>query len=236
MIPLIKCDDLNFYYDKHQAVRNVSFSVYEGDYLCIVGENGSGKSTLLKGLLRLKSPSSGSILFNGIRQAQIGYLPQQNPVQHDFPASVFEVVLSGCLSTKGLKPFYGRKDKQKANENIEKLGIENLSKISYRDLSGGQQQRALLARALCATEKLLLLDEPVSGLDPVVTSELYQLIEKLNKEHGVTIIMISHDILSSIKYANVILHMDTSSIFFGTVNEYKETSIFKRMIGGNGND
>lgn len=236
MIPLIKCEDLNFYYDKHQAVRNVSFSVHEGDYLCIVGENGSGKSTLLKGLLGLKSPSSGSILFNGIKQAQIGYLPQQNPVQHDFPASVFEVVLSGCLSTKGLKPFYGRKDKQKANENIEKLGIENLSKISYRDLSGGQQQRVLLARALCATEKLLLLDEPVSGLDPVVTSELYQLIEKLNKEHGVTIIMISHDILSSIRYANVILHMDTSSRFFGSVKEYKETSVFKRMIGGDEND
>lgn len=233
---LIECKDLNFYYDKHQAARNVSFSVNEGDYLCIVGENGSGKSTLMKGLLGLKSPSSGSILFNEIKQAQIGYLPQQNPVQHDFPASVFEVVLSGCLSTKGLNPFYGRKDKQRASENMEKLGIENLSKISYRDLSGGQQQRVLLARALCATEKLLLLDEPVSGLDPVVTSELYQLIEKLNKEHGVTIIMISHDILSSVKYANVILHMDTSPRFFGPVNEYKETSVFKRMIGGNEND
>lgn len=233
---LIKCENLNFYYDKHQAVKNVSFSVNEGDYLCIVGENGSGKSTLLKGLLGLKSPSSGSISFSGIKQTQIGYLPQQNPVQQDFPASVFEVVLSGCLGSKGISPFYGRKDKQKARENIYKLGIENLSKTSYRDLSGGQQQRVLLARALCATEKLLLLDEPVSGLDPVVTSELYQLIEKLNKKHGVTIIMISHDILSSVKYANVILHMDTSSKFFGTVKEYKETKVFKRMIGGNEND
>ena len=230
---LIECIDLNFYYDNHQAVKDVSFSANEGDYLCVVGENGSGKSTLMKGLLGLRSPSSGSILFNGIKQTQIGYLPQQNPVQNDFPASVFEVVLSGCLGTKGLSPFYGRKDKQRANENIEKLGIEDLTKISYRDLSGGQQQRVLLARALCATEKLLLLDEPVSGLDPVVTSELYQLIEMLNKEQGVTIIMISHDILSAVKYANIILHMDTSLKFFGTVDEYKETSVFKRMTGGN---
>ncbi len=230
---LIECKGLNLHYDNHQAVKDVSFSVNEGDYLCIVGENGSGKSTLLKGLLGLRSPSSGSILFNGIRQTQIGYLPQQNPVQNDFPASVFEVVLSGCLGTKRLNPFYGRKDKQRANENIEKLGIGNLIKISYRDLSGGQQQRVLLARALCATEKLLLLDEPASGLDPVVTSELYQLIENLNKEQGVTIIMISHDILSAVKYANIILHMDTSLKFFGTVDEYKETSVFKRMIGGN---
>lgn len=232
---LIKCDELNFYYDKHQAVRSVSFSVNGGDYLSIVGENGSGKSTLLKGLLGLKSPSSGSILFNGIKQTQIGYLPQQNPVQHDFPASVFEVVLSGCLSSKGINPFYNKNDKQKAKDNIFKLGIERLIKTSYRDLSGGQQQRVLLARALCSTEKLLLLDEPVSGLDPVVTSELYQLIENLNKEHGVTIIMISHDILSSVKYANMILHMDTSSKFFGTVQDYKKTSVFKRMIGGNEN-
>lgn len=233
---LLECKNLNFYYDKHQAVKNVNFSVSKGDYLCIVGENGSGKSTLLKGLLGLKSPFSGSITFNGIKQTEIGYLPQQNPVQHDFPASVFEVVLSGCLSIKGLKPFYGRKDKQRANENMDKLGIKNLSKMSYRDLSGGQQQRVLLARALCATEKLLLLDEPASGLDPIVTLELYQLIDKLNKEHEITIIMISHDMLSSVKYANIILHLDTSLKFFGSVSEYKETSIFKRMIGGNEND
>lgn len=236
MTTLIKCEDLSFYYDRHQAVKNVSFSVNEGDYLCIVGENGSGKSTLLKGILGLKSPSSGLISFSGINQRQIGYLPQQNPVQHDFPASVFEVVLSGCISKKRLNPFYNKKDKQRVNENMEKLGIENLSKASYRDLSGGQQQRVLLARALCATEKLLLLDEPASGLDPVVTLELYQLIRKLNQEQGVTIIMISHDILSSVKFANVILHMDTSSKFFGSVTDYKETSVFKRMIGGNEND
>ncbi len=235
MTPLIKCENLNFYYEKHPAVKNVSFSVYEGDYLCIVGENGSGKSTLLKGLLGLKSPSSGAVLFNGIKQTQIGYLPQQSHIQNDFPASVLEVVLSGCLGSKGLMPFYSRNDRQKAYANIEKLGIERLSKISYRDLSGGQQQRVLLARALCATEKLLLLDEPVSGLDPVVTSELYQLIKKLNTEQGVTVIMISHDILSSVKYANVILHMDTSSRFFGPVTEYKQTTVFKQMIGGNEN-
>ena len=236
MTELVKCESLNFHYDKHQAVKDISFSVHEGDYLCIVGENGSGKTTLLKGILGLKSPSSGLISFNGVKQRQIGYLPQQNQVQHDFPASVFEVVLSGCISKTGLKPFYNKKDKQRAKENMDKLGIGNLAKISYRDLSGGQQQRVLLARALCATEKLLLLDEPASGLDPVVTLELYQLIRKLNQEQGVTIIMISHDILGSVKFANVILHMDTSSKFFGSVTEYKETPVFKRMIGGNEND
>ncbi|WP_313343960.1 metal ABC transporter ATP-binding protein [Sedimentibacter sp.] len=236
MTTLIRCENLNFYYDRHQAVKDVSFCVNEGDYLSIVGENGSGKSTLMKGLLGLKSPSSGEISFNGIKQTQIGYLPQQNPVKFDFPASVYEVVLSGCLSSRGLKPFYGRKDKLKVVENMEKLGISSLSKTSYRDLSGGQQQRILLARALCATEKLLLLDEPVAGLDPLVTSELYQLIEKLNKDYGVTIIMISHDILSAVKYSNIILHMNTSSLFFGPVTEYKETAVYKRMIGGNEND
>ena len=236
MANLIKCENLNFYYERHHAVKDVSFDVNEGDYLSIVGENGSGKSTLMKGLLGLKSPSSGEILFNGIKQNQIGYLPQHNPVKFDFPASVYEVVLSGCLSSKGLSPFYGKKDKKKTLENMDKLGIRNLSKTSYRDLSGGQQQRVLLARALCATEKLLLLDEPVSGLDPLVTAELYQLIDRLNKDYGVTIIMISHDILSAVKYSNVILHMNTSSLFFGDVTKYKETAVYKRMIGGNEND
>ena len=236
MVNLIRCENLNFYYERHHAVKDVSFDVNEGDYLSIVGENGSGKSTLMKGLLGLKSPSSGEILFNGIKQNQIGYLPQQNPVKFDFPASVYEVVLSGCLSSKGLSPFYGRKDKKKTLENMDRLGIRNLSKSSYRDLSGGQQQTVLLARALCATEKLLLLDEPVSGLDPLVTAELYQLIDRLNKDYGVTIIMISHDILSAVKYSNVILHMNTSSLFFGDVAKYKETAVYKRMIGGNEND
>lgn len=236
MTNLIRCENLNFYYDRHQAVKDVSFDVNEGDYLSVVGENGSGKSTLMKGLLGLKSPSSGEISFNGIKQNQIGYLPQQNPVKFDFPASVYEVILSGCLSSRGLRPFYSRKDKLKVSENMERLGICSLSKTSYRDLSGGQQQRVLLARALCATEKLLLLDEPVSGLDPLVTAELYQLIEKLNKDYGVTIIMISHDILSAVKYSNTILHMNKSSLFFGSVKEYKETAVYRRMIGGNEND
>ncbi len=236
MTPLIKCEHLNFFYDRHQAVRDVSFTVHDGDYLCIVGENGSGKSTLLKGLLGLIAPSSGSVSFNGIKHTQMGYLPQQTHVQKDFPASVFEVVLSGCLNSKGMNPFYSRKFKQRAYENMEKLRIEKLAKMSYRDLSGGQQQRALLARALCATDKLLLLDEPASGLDPIVTSEFLRIIDELNKEHGVNIIMISHDILSAIKYAGVILHMDTSAKFYGPVQEYKETSLFKRMIGGAEND
>lgn len=236
MEKLIVCKNVSINYDAQKAVKDVSFSVCNGDYLSIVGENGSGKSTLIKAILGLIKPSSGFIDFKNIEQTEIGYLPQQTVVQRDFPSSVFEVVLSGCLNQKGLRPFFLNDDKIRARENIKLLGIEKLSKKSYRDLSGGQQQRVLLARALCATKKLILLDEPVSGLDPVVTSELYQVIEKLNKDHGVTIIIVSHDIISTIKYSNIILHMDKSCKFYGTVEEYKKTSSFLRMIGDERND
>lgn len=219
-------------YDSQVAVKDASFTVSEGDYLCIVGENGSGKSTLVKGILGLMSPSSGSITYSGIHPTEIGYLPQQTIIQRDFPASVMEVVLSGCIARKGLWPFYSSNDKGRAAEHIRKLGISQLSQKSYRDLSGGQQQRVLLARALCATEKLLLLDEPVAGLDPLVTAEFYHLIEELNHNHGVTVIMISHDILSAVKYATSILHMDKVVRFFGSTSDYTTTNTFRRMIGG----
>ena len=218
-MPQLLCENLSLGYNTHTVVENLNFSVNTGDYLCIVGENGSGKSTLMKTILGLLKPLSGKITTgDGLLPDEIGYLPQQTEVQRDFPASVSEIVLSGCQSRCGKRPFYNRAEKALAQENIRKMGIEDLRKKCYRELSGGQQQRVLLARALCATQKMLLLDEPVSGLDPIVTKEMYALIEDLHKD-GITIIMISHDIEAAKKYATHILHIG-KNIFFGTKEEY----------------
>lgn len=229
----LECRDLCLGYDGRTILRNLNFEINSGDYLCIVGENGSGKSTLMKTLLGLQNPISGEIITgDGILRNEIGYLPQQTVVQKDFPATVREIVLSGCQARCGLRPFYSKEEKKLADENIEKMGITNLAKRCYRELSGGQQQRVLLARALCATQKMLLLDEPVSGLDPKVTAEMYQLIENLNKD-GITIIMISHDIGAALSYADKILHIG-QNVFFGTKQEYLESEAGKGfgMNGG----
>ena len=227
---LIECKNLTAGYEGMPVVKNLSFNVSAGDYLCIVGENGSGKSTLMKTLLGLRSPLCGEIIFgDGLKQTEIGYLPQQTAAQKDFPATVREVVLSGCLGRKGLSPFYSKADKKQCDDNIELLGITHIAHRSYRNLSGGQQQRVLLARALCATKKLLLLDEPVSGLDPIVTAEMYEIISKLNREQGVTIIMISHDLQGALKYGTKILHMESGAYFFGTTADYRSTDIFHAM-------
>ncbi|MCR4793538.1 MAG: metal ABC transporter ATP-binding protein [Lachnospiraceae bacterium] len=216
---LLTVKDLSVGYGNQIVAENINFEVNAGDYLCIVGENGSGKSTLMKTLLRLQKPVKGEILTGeGLTENEIGYLPQQTVIQKDFPASVREVVLSGCQSRGGFRPFYSSEDKKTAAENMEKMGITDLAGRCYRELSGGQQQRVLLARALCATRKLLLLDEPVSGLDPKVTAEMYALISELNKEK-VTIIMISHDIGAAMGFADHILHIG-DNVFFGTKDEY----------------
>lgn len=219
-------------YENNIALKNVNFDIEEGDYICIVGENGSGKSTLLKGLLGLMAPKEGKIEFNGLESTEIGYLPQQTVVQRDFPASVYEIVLSGCLNKRGLNPFFSKKERKIADENIKKLGIDEIKNKCYRDLSGGQQQRVLLARALCATEKVLLLDEPVTGLDPLVTMELYDLIKRLNKENGVTIIMVSHDICCAVNNADKILHIDSGVKFYGTVSDYMKSDVSNGFVGG----
>ena len=219
-MPQIQCTDLTLGYGSQEILSGLSFEVNAGDYLCIVGENGSGKTTLMKTLLGLTKPLSGSIVFgDGVTSRTIGYLPQQTDVQRDFPASVREIVLSGCLGRDGFRPFYTKADKAKAERAMERMNITELSRRCYRELSGGQQQRVLLARALCATEKLLLLDEPVAGLDPKVTAEMYELIESLNKNDGVTVIMISHDIENSLPYADHILHIG-NELFFGTKQAY----------------
>lgn len=220
----ILCSNLCIGYGSHAVLRDLSFTVSQGDYLCIVGENGAGKSTLMKTLLGLLPPQSGSITFDGgLHQNEIGYLPQQTEVQKDFPASVWEIVLSGCQGRCGLRPFYSREEKAFAAATMQKLELSELRSRCYRELSGGQQQRVLLARALCATQKMLLLDEPVAGLDPKVTAELYTLIEKLNKE-GITVLMISHDIAAATMYASHILHI-AAQPFFGTTEEYLQSDI-----------
>lgn len=219
----LSCKNLTLGYEGDVLVRDLSFEVNKGDYLCIVGENGSGKSTLMKTILNLKSPMSGTITTgDGVTAREIGYLPQQTIVQRDFPASVWEIVLSGCQARGKFHPFYTKEEKRMARENIERMGITEYTDRCYRELSGGQQQRVLLARALCATRKILLLDEPVSGLDPKVTNDMYTLIEHLNKDEGVTIIMVSHDVQAAVRYATHILHVG-STIFFGTKEKYLQS-------------
>lgn len=221
---LLTCQDLCLGYDGKEILHNLNFEIHTGDYLCIVGENGSGKSTLMKTVLGLQQPISGKVLTgDGLTQNEIGYLPQQTVVQKDFPATVWEIVLSGCQGRCGLRPFYTKEEKQLVADNIERMGITHLTKRCYRELSGGQQQRVLLARALCATKKMLLLDEPVSGLDPKVTAEMYTLIEKLNKD-GITIIMISHDLNATLTYASHILHIG-DTVFYGTKAEYLASGV-----------
>ena len=219
-------------YDSRAVLTDLNFEVNEQDYLCIVGENGAGKSTLMKTILGLQKPVEGQIMVgDGLAQNEIGYLPQQTGAQKDFPASVWEVVQSGCMNQSGISPFYSAPLRRLAQENLKKLDLWELRRRSYRELSGGQQQRVLLARALCATRKLLLLDEPVAGLDPMVTHEMYQLIQKLNRQ-GITIIMVSHDIQSAVQYASHILHLHNRPLFFGKTADYLKSSAAKQFLGG----
>ena len=222
---ILSCQNLCLGWGGKVIQNDLNFEINSGDYLCIVGENGAGKSTLMKTILGLHPAVSGSIrIGDGLTQREIGYLPQQTQVQRDFPASVWEIVLSGFQSHAGMRPFYSAEEKAMAKKNMQRLGVTEFARRSYQELSGGQQQRVLLARALCATRKCLLLDEPVSGLDPVVTEQMYRLIEGLNRE-GITIIMISHDLDGVLQYASHILRLGQTG-WFGTKEEYlrKEAS------------
>ena len=218
---LLEVNDLSLGYDGKAIAEHLNFKVDAGSYLCIVGENGSGKTTLMKTLLHLQKPLSGTINYgDGLKPDEIGYLPQQTEVQRDFPASVYEIVISGCQSRLGRRAFYGKEEKALAADAMRRMAIEDLKDRCYRDLSGGQQQRVLLARALCAARKIILLDEPVSGLDPVVTAEMYSLIRTLHEE-GMTMIMITHDVTTALSEATHILHMG-KTVFFGTREQYLE--------------
>lgn len=228
----ITCKDLSFAYDGETVLSDINFSIDAGAYLCIVGENGSGKSTLMRGILGLKHPSKGEIIFDDLKPTEIGYLPQQTQIQRDFPASVSEVVLSGRLNSMRGRLFCNAEDKAAAAANMERLGIDDIADRGYLELSGGQQQRVLLARAMCATKKLLLLDEPVTGLDPVAANEMYNLIKLVNLCDSTSVIMISHDIHAAVRYATHILHLGHSQLFFGTTEQYRESDLARRFVGG----
>lgn len=226
-MPLINVNNVTMGYEGIPVLENLSFTVNEGDYLCIVGENGSGKSTLMKGILGLNSPSSGEIIYDNLDKSQIGYLPQKKMMQKDFPASVMEVVLSGCISRK-MHIFHNKQDKSLAYKNLEMVNMLDHKKKSFSELSGGQQQRVLLARALCATEKVIVLDEPVTGLDPIATADMYSLIKDINLK-GITVIMVTHDINSAIRNASHILHISDTT-FFGTAHQYIHSEVGNRFL------
>ena len=214
----ITCKNVSFAYENQIVVSGLDFQVNAGDYLCIIGENGTGKTTLIKGLLGLKKPAGGEIVTGD--------------VQKDFPASVYEVVLSGCLNSRGMKPGFGAAEKKRAVDNMELLKIGDLKNKSFQDLSGGQRQRVLLARSLCATKRLLLLDEPITGLDPVATEEFYAMLDDLNGNHDITIIMVSHDIREAVEHADHILHLSHGGYFFGTTQDYGKSGFGKKFLGG----
>lgn len=233
--PLLRCENVDFGYENYDVVKDVTMEIDAGDYLCIVGENGSGKSTLMKGLLGLLKPTGGSIAFSEeLKRSGIGYLPQQTPAQKDFPATVREVVISGCLAKRGNRPFYSGKEKDLAKKNMERLGILDLKNSCYRDLSGGQKQRTLIARALCATDKLLILDEPITGLDPSTTQDFYRVIRHLNQDENVAVLMVTHDIQNIVAQAKKILHLKQKVLFYGSVEEYQKTEYGREFLGGDG--
>lgn len=228
----IICEDVTLAYEGRPVVKELSFTVEQGDYICIVGENGSGKTTLVKTLVGLKKQMSGKISYgDGLEPNDIGYVPQSIITGKDFPATVYEVVTSGLLNRIGLRPFFTRDEKKRALKAMDRLGITNIKNKCVSELSGGQRQRVQLARALCAAEKIIILDEPASGLDPVITSQLYGIIKDLNEKDGMSVVMVSHDIPSAVRYATKILHLDSVSTFFGTADEYKQNRMGKHFLG-----
>ena len=240
---LLSCENISFGYEGRTVLSNLNFSVESGDRICVVGENGSGKSTLLKGLLSLIPPHEGKLSKNPkLVAGDIGYLPQENPLQKDFPAAVFEVVISGRQNRRGFAPFYTKADKEAAMKSLLMLELTNLKAACFRELSGGQRRRVLLARSLCAAGKILLLDEPASGLDPVIQAELYTMLEKINSDLGITIIMVSHDIEGVLRFTSAnksnkegspgkVLHLAGNQLFFGSADEYRESEPGKNFLG-----
>lgn len=220
--PVLTVSDLALAYDGKRIIDNLSFELCHGDFLCIIGENGSGKSTLLSALLGLKDASGGSIEFHSVSKNEIGFLPQRSEIQNGFPALVGEVILTGCLGRDGSGLFLSKQMRKTAFANMEKLGITSLASHRYGELSGGQQQRVLVARSLCAAKKLLVLDEPATGLDPKAVADIYSLIYDLNKNNGLTVITVTHDIHHALRYANKILRINCDSVFFGGVEEYRK--------------
>ncbi|GMO35461.1 MAG: metal ABC transporter ATP-binding protein [Termitinemataceae bacterium] len=231
---LYSTNDLAFAYDGRIVLQKLNFDICEGDYFCIAGVNGSGKSTFLKGLLRSIKPAYGNLTVHKDLGGKIGYLPQQSAVQKEFPAGVFEIVLSGCLRLKSFLHFYTAADKKIAVRSLKQLNILNLKNCCFSELSGGQQRRVLLARALCATAEVLLLDEPAAGLDPIAAQDLYELLKQINKNLNITIVMVTHDINCALNYANKILHLQNEQLFFGTTEEYMKSEICAKTLANAG--
>ena len=229
--PIVGFENVTLGYEGLPVITGLQFAVNRGDYLCVLGQNGSGKSTMMKALLGFLSPMSGKIIKN-IRKNAIGYLPQQQPSQADFPASVWEVVLSGCQARHRFSLFYSADDKALAKKNMELMNITHLASHSFRELSGGQKQRVLLARTLCAAEDMILLDEPAAGLDPEVTKELYDLVERINREEGMTVVMISHDLSYAMGAASHILHLDHRMLYFGSAHAYDRAAVMEKRRDG----
>ncbi len=232
---ILKCENVALSYDGRTVAENIDFQIDEGDYLCVLGENGSGKTTLINALLGLKKVANGKIVYGeGVKAENIGYLPQKQSVGADFPACVREIVRTGFLGKRGFRFYYSKEERERAEELMKTLGIDGFAKRAFGELSGGQQKRVLLARALCSTENLLILDEPTAALDPIVTEELYEMTKKLNDEEKISIIMVSHDVSAATKYANKILHIKHEQLFFGSTEEYLKTELAKAYLGGHG--
>ena len=230
----LRCENISVGYEDGIVVSDVSFELNRGDYVCIVGENGAGKSSLLKGILGLARIQGGKLEYgDGMSRADVGYLPQQKDYQKNFPATVKEVVMSGFLNKMGLRPYYNRAEKAKAMEILSDFGMADYVRASFGSLSGGQKQRVLLARAMCATDKLLLLDEPTTGLDPVATEELYELLKRLNREKKTTILMVSHDLNKAVSDAGLILHVNKRSGcgYFGPADKYLDSEAARHFLG-----
>ncbi len=215
MEQIIKAENLAIGYDKCPVAEHINFKINRGDYVCIIGENGAGKSTLVKTILGLIPPVGGSLEASD--DISIGYLPQQTTLQKDFPATVKEIVMTGLLpGKKGF--FYTKKDKETAMEKLSVMGIEDLAGKNFKNLSGGQQQKVLMARALCISGDAMLLDEPVTGLDPNATDDLYEMVKKLHKK-GIAIIMVSHDRNAITRDSDHIMYIG-DTFFYGTNKEF----------------
>ena len=228
---MIKVEGLTIGYDNQIILKDLNLHIKEGEYVCIIGENGSGKSTLLKTIIGLNKPLAGKITLDD--KTSIGYVPQALQIQQDFPATVNEIIMSGCLKKMKWRPFYTKKERELAYKNMKLLKITSLKNKLISELSGGQQQRVLIARALCATSKVLFLDEPFTALDGYGALKLYGILKKLNKEEHVTIVMISHDIDMALRHANHVIHIDQTIVFDGPKEEYLESNLIKNIKGGN---
>lgn len=196
---ILEVKNLKVSYNSHTAIENVSFKINQGEYIALVGENGSGKSTLIKAIMGLKKEDEGEVKFD-LDLSEVSYLAQTDLKGIDFPATSKEIIMTGCQK-RGKLPFYTKQDKENFKQVVQELKIEDLINKRIGDLSGGQKQRVLLARSLIRNPKMIILDEPQTGLDVNITKELYKILEKLNKEKNVTIMMATHDLdeLESIK-------------------------------------